>query len=224
MVDKSRVKWLNKSANTTILFLTYGLLISITQAQETNCHELLTSLLRREPVVTPLTSSDRDQTIQLIQKYFADSNDKEHLKLIRNDIRGSLDDPRYYELMKKWYKNGWIKYYIIKDPKLNKVLGTIGLYKDKNDYKEALWITSLVVSEEARGLGIAQRLIQFAEDYSRQENFRYLRLYTSDEPFMRAAQGFYEKNDYAIKKTHPQTQEDQPTGFKVFLREKKLLE
>lgn len=206
----------------TLLFSGVSLLSPLVNASEDTCYQNFQEILSEYHYVSRLTQQERDQVVKLIQKNFADSQDKGHLKLIRNDVRGALGDPRYEDLMKAWYKDGWIRYFVIKDPQLEKVLGTIGLYKNKKDHKEALWITSLVVSEEARGLGIGQRLMEFAEDYTRQQGYKFIRLYTSDEPFMKAAQGLYDKNGFPIKSSAPQIIEGEETGYTTYFREKKL--
>jgi ribosomal protein S18 acetylase RimI-like enzyme len=203
----------------TTLFLTFFIW---TKAIQGSCYDKARLLLSPISTIHPLSLGDRDQTIKLIQKYFADSEDKLHLKLIRNDVRGSLGDPRYKKIMNGWYKDGWIKYFISKDPETQVVQAVLGLYKSKEDHKEALWITSLVVNESARGLGLGRALITFAEDYALTHQVSYLRLYTSDEPYMESAQALYDKMGYVITETIPQSFNSIETGHMTYLRQKKI--
>lgn len=188
-----------------------------------NCNHLTRTFLSTSSGITPLTRKNLNQAIELIQKYFADSLDKEHLKLIRNDLRGSLGDPRYKKLMNKWYQDGWVKYFVSLDPETKEIKGVIGLFKDKKDSKEALWITSLVVSEKARGQGLGKALIHYAERYASSKNLTYLRLYTSSEPFMSSAQGLYEREGYEMIKSFPQSIDGKQTGHTTYLRQKRLI-
>lgn len=202
-----------------ILLLTFSVWINPIQG---TCYDNARLLLSPMSTIHPLSQGDRDQTIKLIQKYFADSEDKVHLKLIRNDVRGSLGDPRYKKIMNNWYRDGWIKYFISKDPETQVVRAVIGLYKSKKDHKEALWITSLVVSESARSLGLGRALINFAEEYALSQQISYLRLYTSDEPYMEPAQALYDKMGYVITETIPQSFNGIETGHFTYLRQKKI--
>lgn len=192
-------------------------------ATESNsCYQLMNSLQRSSSMVFGLTHHHKDQVIELIQKNFSTNSDLEHKKLIRNEIRGSLGDPRYQKLMKKWYQDGWVNFFVVKDYQKDKVLGVIGLYADKKDFNDALWITSLAVSEEARGMGLGKRLMKFAEDFSRSKGKKYVRLHTSNEDYMKAAQVLYESQGYKIKATFPQFIDGKNTGHTTFLRQKKL--
>ena len=86
------------------------------------------------------------------------------------------------------------------------VCGICGLYTYKNDEHEAVWLGWFCVSQNLRGQGIGQKLIEYSIAEARKYNKKYFRLYTSTDPNEAAAQSLYEKY-----------------GFKVVKQEKKAL-
>jgi GNAT superfamily N-acetyltransferase len=97
------------------------------------------------------------------------------------------------------------------------VLGTIGLYTMNSDAAEADWLSWFVVSPQARGQGIGNALLGYAEKAAIARGKRVLRLYTGSGEIMAKAQGVYEKAGYRIYKTKAYP------GFTVIYREKRLV-
>ena len=88
-----------------------------------------------------------------------------------------------------------------------KICGTTGLYSEKEDFHEAIWLSWFCVDPAARGQGIGKELIEFSIDKARGYGKKYLRLYTSDDPNEAAAQFLYEKYGFKVvgtdkKRTH----------------------
>lgn len=81
------------------------------------------------------------------------------------------------------------------------VVGTVGLYRNRKDAHEALWLSWFCVSPELRGTGLGGRLLDFAIERARASGARYLRLYTGDDPIMAKAQHVYESRGLRIYKT-----------------------
>ena len=96
------------------------------------------------------------------------------------------------------------------------ICGTTGVYSERRDSHEALWLSWFCVAPNKRGMGIGKQLIEFSIDVARNHGVKYLRLYTSDDPIEMDAQILYEKYDF--KKIHI----EQKSGYVQFYREKLL--
>ena len=81
------------------------------------------------------------------------------------------------------------------------ICGTTGLYSEKADLHEALWLSWFCVHPDMRGQGIGKQLIEFSIEEARRRNAKYLRLYTSDDPNEAAAQFLYEQYGFKITRT-----------------------
>lgn len=78
------------------------------------------------------------------------------------------------------------------------IVGTTGLYSLRRDCHEAVWLSWFCIAPEARGSGAGSRLLDFSIDRARATGRRFLRLYTSDDPNERAAQGLYDKKGLRV--------------------------
>ena len=67
------------------------------------------------------------------------------------------------------------------------IIGTTGLYSEKDDFHEAIWLSWFCVDPDVRGQGIGKQLIEFSIEMARSYGKKYLRLYTSDDPNEAAA-------------------------------------
>jgi GNAT superfamily N-acetyltransferase len=72
------------------------------------------------------------------------------------------------------------------------VVGTIGLYRNRKDAHEAVWLSWFTVAPDERGQGLGGRLLDFAIERARASGVSYLRLYTGTDPIMAKAQQVYE--------------------------------
>ncbi len=107
-------------------------------------------------------------------------------------------------------------FYVAKS-ETGEVLGTIGLYTLNRDAAEADWLSWFVVSPQARGQGIGNALLSYAEKAAIARGKQVLRLYTGSGEIMAKAQDVYEKAGYRIYKTKAYP------GFTVIYREKRLV-
>ena len=78
------------------------------------------------------------------------------------------------------------------------ICGTTGLYSEKSDIHEALWLSWFCVDPDMRGQGVGKKLIEFSIEMARGYGKKYLRLYTSDDPNEAAAQFLYEKYGFKV--------------------------
>ena len=85
-----------------------------------------------------------------------------------------------------------MNFWVAKNEK-GEICGTTGLYTCCKDEEEAVWLSWFCVAPEARGQGIGKRLIEFSIKKAKEQNKKYLRLYTSTDPVEESAQVLYEK-------------------------------
>ena len=120
------------------------------------------------------------------------------------------------------------RYWVAKDKNGN-VFGTTGLYETGRDQSEAAWLGWMSVRNNARGLGIGRKLVEFSEEQAKADGKQFLRLYTSTSKGEAAAQVLYEKLGYKIVERTPHSLprfiqrlagEKQP--LEILLREKRL--
>ncbi|MCL2377486.1 MAG: GNAT family N-acetyltransferase [Defluviitaleaceae bacterium] len=95
----------------------------------------------------------------------------------------------------------------------DEICGTTGLYAEKDDFHEALWLSWFCVNPNMRGQGIGKQLLEFSIDTAREYKKKYLRLYTSDDPNEAAAQFLYEKYGFRIVRT------EKKRGYTLLYRE-----
>jgi len=96
------------------------------------------------------------------------------------------------------------------------ICGTTGIYSEKKDVHEAIWLSWFCVAPEMRGKGVGKLMLEFSIDKARALGKKYLRLYTSDDPNEAAAQGLYEKYGFKI------ISQKKKRGHTLFYREKAL--
>ncbi|MFH1307457.1 MAG: GNAT family N-acetyltransferase [archaeon] len=80
------------------------------------------------------------------------------------------------------------------------VLGVIGLYTLLYDENEAYWIGWYCVDDKSRGKGIGKALLDFAINKAKQDNKKYIRLYTSKESNEKRANEIYDKLGFKLMK------------------------
>lgn len=78
-----------------------------------------------------------------------------------------------------------------------KVIGTIGLYSLSKD-KDSYWLGWYSMEPSYHGRGFGKKLLDFAETKAKNDNKKYIKLYTSDSPALKVANIIYEKRGYKI--------------------------
>lgn len=114
-------------------------------------------------------------------------------------INASLDKHDLFKLNKHFPNIESVEFLLSVDTDINKVIGTIGIFKDLTDGKNILWLTHLCVLDSRRKQGIAKKLLESSIHKSRGKNIDYLRL--KSKPFslfqklgFESQAGFLQKN------------------------------
>jgi GNAT superfamily N-acetyltransferase len=133
--------------------------------------------------IEPFSESRRGQAIALVDRVFPSQSLMERLSL------RLFATPQQWLLKLAGFSDGrfWLA---VRD---DDVVGTVGLYRRREDRSDALWLGWFCVAPEARGEGVGGRLLALAKGEARAADVNYLRLYTSTDPNERAAQDTYER-------------------------------
>ncbi|MDP2693057.1 MAG: GNAT family N-acetyltransferase [bacterium] len=116
-------------------------------------------------------------------------------------FESSLNEKKFEELSKKTgIPLTELKYWVAKDQNTKKIVGTTGLYIDKRDKKEAVWLGWYCVDEKYRGKGIGQKLLKHIIKKTKRRRNIFLRLYTSTRPSEITAKIIYDKFGFKIMK------------------------
>ena len=118
-------------------------------------------------------------------------------------------------LMKLCGYTSAMKYWVAVDENED-VCGITGLYGNKSDKDEALWLSWFCVNPKHRGRGIGKQLIEFSIEEAKKHRKKYLRLYTSDDANEADAQFLYEQYGFKIFKR------EEKAGYTLIYREKEL--
>lgn len=150
-------------------------------------------------MIEPLTKEDLEETLELTNSVFTY---EAGLKWPQIAYRASLGYKKEQQRIKGI---DMCRYWVEKD---KQILGTIGLYHQKEDSPHKGWLGWFCVSPKARRNGIGRKLLNFAIEESQRLGYKELWLYTSRSPEEIAAQFLYEKMSFEIqaeKKEKPYT-------------------
>ena len=154
--------------------------------------------------IRSLTEDTLIESIDLIQKIFNNSHgDLDHpVKFLPATLKPETGLSRDIH-----DSTGCIecKYFIALEPLSKMVIGTIGYYTNRNDWKESDWVAWFCVHPEFRRKRIGTKLMHFIKEFSKFRDKKFLRLYTSPEIDNGSAEKFYDKY-----------------GFKEYKKEKSL--
>lgn len=146
--------------------------------------------------IVPLSSENLDEAIELAHSVFEFDVKKGHAP--EQGFRASLDETLKLKLKEESPKlDEVIKYFILKDTKNNKVIGTTGLYTLKGE-PGAVWLGWFCIDPDYRGKGLGEYLLTWTMEKAKMEGYSILRLYTSTSPNEAAAQKLYDKLGFEI--------------------------
>lgn len=132
-----------------------------------------------------------DEIIAFTSAIFPDS-----VELIEKSYRAAVHPERYEEHRKiRGIDN--LFYYIARSSD-GKILGTVGLYTEIKDAKDADWLGWFCVAKDSRRTGVGRALLQKMINRATERGKTFLRLYTSHAPDEAAAQILYEKMGFDI--------------------------
>jgi len=135
-------------------------------------------------------------------------------------FQASFDAQKLKEIDEKLgEKTRSLCYWVAKDTKTERIVGTTGLYEIPDDYREADWLGWFCVAPDMRGQNIGEKLLDFTAEQSKKRKKKFLRLYTSDHPSEQSAQHLYDKKRFFIMKNSKQIPSKNST---IFFREKEL--
>ncbi|MHC1682302.1 MAG: GNAT family N-acetyltransferase [Clostridiaceae bacterium] len=167
--------------------------------------------LPKDVIIVPLTKTYLEQSINLVESTF----DEEDMSLSK-ELEASVDEKKFAKYVKRYDKNmRTLEYFIAKDNN-QRVIGIIGLYSLKKDYKDTYWIGWYCVDINERGKGIGKALLEFIITMAKYREKKYLCLYTSTDKNEAKAQKIYEQYGFFITKVIHKK------GYEILYRKKIL--
>jgi GNAT superfamily N-acetyltransferase len=157
--------------------------------------------------IEPLSKETLNEAIKLVVDIF---NSKPH----DFDYPGKwMSASIAKEKDKKLYASAnctYVKYYAGIDEFSGKVIGTTGIYTQKDDEKDSDWIAWFCVDPNFRGKGYGSKLLDFTIDLAKKRGKKFIRLYTSYNTDIKKAMELYSKRGFKITniKKHPNTKEE----------------
>lgn len=161
--------------------------------------------------VVPLTKEFLEESIDLVESIFDDEGTS-----LRKELEASVDEKEFVKYVKRYDRNMKSLEYFIAIDKRYSVLGIIGLYSLKKDYKDTYWIGWYCVDENERGKGIGKELLEFVINMAKFREKKYLCLYTSTDNNEAKAQKIYEQYGFFITKVIHKK------GYEILYRKKVL--
>ena len=147
--------------------------------------------------IKPLSSKTLKQASALTLKLFEPSPKDEDYP--PRWFSASIDPKKHSSLFKK-FQITKLKYYVAIDKKNKNVIGTTGFYTSKQDQNEAYWLGWWCVDEKYRNKGVGTELLEFIISKAKKAKKKFLRTYTSTDPYEEEAQKLYEKHGFKIFK------------------------
>ena|SRR3989338_6629900 len=157
--------------------------------------------------IIPLTKENLDEAISLFVKIF-------------NSKKSDFDYPGKWmpaSIAKKKDKKlfastncTYVKYYVGIDESSGKIIGTTGIYTQKDDEKDSAWIAWYCVDHKYRGKGYGSALLDFTISLAKKRGKNFLKLYTSYNSNIKKAMSLYKKRGFKITKVdkHTDTKEE----------------
>ncbi len=138
--------------------------------------------------IIPVNRGNIDEAIKLLNSVFP--KDIARYNNPEIGLRCSLDPEKYSEYYDHFKLLKTTPFVLIKD---NKLIGTTGLYHLKTDPDDTVWLGWLCINPEFRGKGLGRKLIEWTMNKAREEGYRILKLYTSNDPDLDVSHILYAK-------------------------------
>lgn len=111
---------------------------------------------------------------------------------------------------------GSLEYFVLMDKKADKVVGVTGLYTQKEDPKETVWLGWFCMDPSYRGKGLGEATLRWAVREAEKRGYKTIRLWTTTDPNEAVAQNLYEKLGFKI------FAEEEKPGYKILYREHQI--
>jgi GNAT superfamily N-acetyltransferase len=135
--------------------------------------------------IIPLSKETLNTAISLIQKIFPYRLDQKYAQRSFSDSLTNSNPHKTY----------WVAI-----NKEGRVVGTTGLYLDRND-KSVVWLGWFGVHPKHRKQGIGSKLLLFTIDEAKRKGYSLLKLYTSFDKNEKAAHQLYKKFGFVQTKS-----------------------
>jgi GNAT superfamily N-acetyltransferase len=172
---------------------------TISKHHKSNFLEFALKFQEEKIKIAPLTDNTLKDATSLRDSIFDDID-----PLDIKTLKASLNPKKY----KKWFKDIELiklNYWLAID-KTNNVMGMVGLYNEIEDNKDMCWLGWFCVDPKHREQGVGKKLLEFSIARAKQENKKYLHLYTQDLPEYRSAIKMYK--EYGFKFYEPEEKDD----------------
>lgn len=163
--------------------------------------------------VEQLSQEKLVDAIKLVQNvfYYVSDNSPE------NALRASLQFEENKELLKERGVRK-LAYFLLFDDQGKDVIGVIGQYEMWEDPLDVVWIGWFCIDPAHQGKKLGEFLLRWNMQDAREKGYTTMKLYTSDHPSERNAQGLYDKLGFQI--TSLESAEN--NGYTIFYRERQL--
>ncbi len=165
--------------------------------------------------VVALSQENLADTIKLVQKVF--TLEASLPTPPEKALRVSLDVDGNKELLQGLGIRK-LAYYVALDDATKEVRGVIGQYEEKRDLPGVVWVGWFCVDPAFRGHNLGEALLLWNMHDAKKRGYTRMKLYTTDHPSMKAAQGLYNKLGFAVTRVQP----IEGTEYHFLYRERQL--
>ncbi len=151
-------------------------------------------------MIESLSQDNLADTIKLVRKVFTLEASLPNPP--EKALRVSLDFDRNKELLKELGIRK-LAYYVALNEATKHVMGVIGQYEEYRDPPDTVWVGWFCVDPEFRGQHLGESLLTWNMQNAKEKGYKTMKLYTTDHPSMKAAQGLYNKLGFEVTKVQP---------------------
>ncbi len=151
-------------------------------------------------MVIELSPENLAETITLVHKVFTLEASLPTPPKIA--LRVSLDSDGNKELLQQLGIRK-LAYFVALNEATKQVMGVIGQYEEDRDPPGIVWVGWFCVDPEFRGQNLGEALLTWNMHDAKKRGYTTMKLYTTDHPSMKAAQGLYDKLGFAVTQVQP---------------------
>jgi ribosomal protein S18 acetylase RimI-like enzyme len=151
-------------------------------------------------IVVALSQEHLAETITLVQNVF--TLEASLPTPPETALRVSLAGDRKKELLQRLGIRQ-LAYFVALDDATKAVRGVIGQYEEEGDPPNLVWVGWFCVDPAFRGQHLGEALLLWNMHDAKRKGYTRMKLYTTDHPSMKAAQGLYENLGFAVTHVQP---------------------